>query len=60
MEESCKSCRFFLDTDEGAGVCRRHPAVPVAVGDQVYSHFPVMLDSGWCGEYKLKVSTNNE
>lgn len=51
--DNCKSCKFFLKTNGDQGLCRRFPAVPIPSADGgVYSHFPVMLNEGWCGEFK--------
>ena len=51
--DKCKSCKFFLSVDDNQGACRRFPATPIAAHDGgVYSHFPIMLNDGWCGEFK--------
>jgi len=45
MNESCGSCKFYLDRDNGRsgyGKCRRYP-VAVEVND-----------GKWCGEYTAK------
>lgn len=40
MEESCAGCRFFLDTGEPTGICRRYPTDV----DKLVTE--------WCGEFK--------
>ena len=51
-EQMCKTCRFWLPSETSvAGDCRRFP--PVFVIDEMF-RFPVMMDHGWCGEWKGK------
>jgi hypothetical protein len=54
-EECCAKCRLFLPQEMGQGVCRAHPATPIATAQGVLSFFPTMLDAGWCGEFNQAV-----
>lgn len=60
----CETCRFFsqdkdieghdLETELGAGVCRRRsPRSPQSVSNQK-RQFPVVWDNEWCGEWETK------
>ncbi|AEJ01312.1 hypothetical protein Nit79A3_1480 [Nitrosomonas sp. Is79A3] len=56
--KKCKSCKFFLGIDDEQGFCRRFPPTPIpGKDDAIYSHFPMMLNDGWCGEFKLKAGS---
>jgi hypothetical protein len=72
--DRCETCRFWDlrigDSDEGAGVCRRHapvaatPAVNVSqkVEDQTASFpsWPLTLNDEWCGEWQVKPSQGSQ
>ena len=50
--ETCKSCKFFLSTQETQGLCRRYPPIPLLhIQGSITSVFPALLNDGWCGEY---------
>jgi len=62
----CGTCKFWLVAQavpggHSNGICRRYPpsVLPVARNDQgeiaSQSFFPPMAESGWCGEYVMKV-----
>lgn len=59
--ECCGSCRFWYD-EEQPTLCRRFPPVVMWTPNKdgsfrVLSQFPVMRETGWCGEYKRKTSS---
>lgn len=65
MIELCQNCRFYFrdeNTPEGQGLCRRFPP-SIAVITQTPKeqrtnfHFPMMMDTGWCGEYSPSETT---
>lgn len=54
----CSTCRYWFQDDDRT-LCRRFPPTPIVlpVPEQpnklmIQSQFPVMLPSGWCGEYQ--------
>lgn len=57
LGENCGNCRFWMktgtDTDQTKGLCRRYPPDPISSdgGAKYTSQFPVMFESGWCGEH---------
>jgi hypothetical protein len=55
--ESCKTCRFFKDSDGKAGLCKENSpkAVIDEEGDELRAvsfYFPVVPINEWCGKYK--------
>jgi hypothetical protein len=54
--ENCKSCHFFLPSDDVQGLCRRFPPTAGATTAGTFAIFPPMLNEGWCGEYIKKES----
>lgn len=56
-QQTCGKCKFWYAAD---GVFRRNPPTPIALptpkGILQQSMFPMMLDSGWCGEWRAKLS----
>lgn len=65
--EDCSTCRFFDDTGDASGYCRRYPPVIVQFWNHVtgdipsteeiddVTRFPVTYVEHWCGEYQPKV-----
>jgi len=63
MDESCQSCRFWMDADPyepipgHPGWCRRNAPVPIPVIREegiasADSLWPITLWHNWCGEYQ--------
>jgi len=53
-KKSCETCKHFYQGD-----CRRYPPQLVSVndgpgeiGESIYSWFPSVCKSEWCGEYE--------
>jgi hypothetical protein len=54
MEEHCALCRFYLGNyaaskDDAVGFCRRYPPT-------ISGHYPLVMASGWCGEFQPSAS----
>lgn len=72
IEEKCQNCKYFLPVDKERGFCRRFPATvllvksnevevtPGEMENQISSssNFPVMMNVGWCGEWKQRETTH--
>lgn len=58
MKECCKTCKFYKAhnpfEDQFKGECRRYP--PEAKKNFKVAMFPIVTESGWCGEFDHKVS----
>lgn len=66
-DTNCANCRFSFPMEPGQYLCRRFPPAVVVhplpnsdQGAQVFGQFPVMHESGWCGEYKLRLRDANK
>lgn len=67
----CRNCRFFrpLEYDDGnlVGECRRYPPQVDGMGGRdretedyyLCSHFPVLVEDSWCGEFKKRKPGDN-
>lgn len=56
--ERCVDCKFAYEQADGPLLCRRFPPVVLQSNkedNKVFSQFPPMLPSGWCGEFRAKV-----
>ena len=71
MMRTCKTCRYFRDTfsnkfDEVVGNCCRRAPFPVLYRQTKKeledfsggSHWPVVLETNWCGEHENNVDIN--
>jgi hypothetical protein len=61
MSETCKSCRFWvqtrtIDSEFSMGECRRHPPTvfydPTSDDNPVFAEWPPVSSSEWCGDYE--------
>lgn len=55
QDDSCGTCRFYLDQDHEVGACHRYP--PSFAGDQAPRdlhrwRFPSVSRRSWCGEHQ--------
>lgn len=55
--KTCATCRFFFPSDDASGICRRYPPAAIVTPEVAFSHFPPMLNGGWCGEFKPNEET---
>lgn len=44
---TCGDCFYNVNT-----ICVRYPPIPVAIGTNLSSMFPIISDNRWCGEWK--------
>lgn len=58
--ERCERCRFYLprEIDAERGLCRRFPPTIFLQSAKAgklltQTQFPVMLPTGWCGEFAV-------
>ena len=58
----CGDCRHGLDSGSPEQVyCIAHPPTMIATAAGVFSHFPMMLKRGKCGEFSAgKTQTENK
>lgn len=52
---SCKDCFYSrsIGNDEAVACHRYPPAITSVEGLRVTSHFPLLTNTEWCGEWKL-------
>ena len=57
-EHNCAACRFLVELDKDAHVCRRYPPVLVPLGENVLTLYPMInnIRTWWCGEWQHKFS----
>lgn len=56
----CADCRFWLETDEDVGACRRHAPRPIIVDGKPralveadgLTYWPRTITGDWCGEFE--------
>lgn len=67
---TCDVCLYWLRQNDGTGLCRRNPPVPILApamyfpdgslmrSESLESVFPTMRVSGWCGAFTQLVGPN--
>ncbi len=53
----CSTCRYWRETDDDLGICRRYaprPFVSPNAEEQGgwIAHWPLVLNTNWCGEWQ--------
>jgi hypothetical protein len=67
VEQKCANCAAALRDNARQVYCRAHPPTPIMIGTEplatiavgqapvrpiIVSHFPTMLNDGWCAEWR--------
>jgi len=57
-EHNCAACRFLVELDKEAYVCRRYPPELVPHKNDVLTIYPMInnINTWWCGEWQHKFS----
>lgn len=62
MKLTCRNCAYSRPgTDDTFVICQRYPpTITKIVGDAVSSTFPLLSSEAWCGEWRSKMSLEEE